>query len=101
MESREIEELALKLYPIKIESIMEGTHDVNSYERNAFIKGVNYSLSLPPDAEAVMFAEWIGSKEYEHSRDNIWHSIYYNTEERNYTPKTTQELFNLYKQGGK
>ena len=34
-----LEELALRLYPENWESIMEGQHDSNSYERNAFING--------------------------------------------------------------
>jgi hypothetical protein len=36
-----IEEVANKLYPENWESIMEGKHDSNSYERNAFIAGYN------------------------------------------------------------
>jgi len=34
-----LEEAAERLYPENWESIMEGQHDSNSYERNAFIKG--------------------------------------------------------------
>ena len=34
-----LEEVALRLYPENWESIMEGQHDSNSYERNAFING--------------------------------------------------------------
>ena len=37
-----LEEAAEKEYPIKIESIMEGYHDVNSYQRNAFIQGAKW-----------------------------------------------------------
>jgi hypothetical protein len=36
-----IEEVANKLYPENWESIMDGQHDSNSYERNAFIAGYN------------------------------------------------------------
>jgi hypothetical protein len=37
-----LEEAAEKLYPENWESIMEGQHDSNSYERNAFIKGAKW-----------------------------------------------------------
>jgi len=37
-----IEEVAERLYPIKIESCMEGKIDVNSYERNLFIEGAKW-----------------------------------------------------------
>lgn len=45
-----LEELALRLYPENWESIMEGQHDSNSYERNAFING--YKL-----AQQQMYSE--------------------------------------------
>ena len=37
-----LEEAAERLYPIKIESCMEGKIDVNSYERNLFIEGAKW-----------------------------------------------------------
>ena len=37
-----VQEVAERLYPIKIESCMEGKIDVNSYERNLFIKGAKW-----------------------------------------------------------
>jgi hypothetical protein len=39
MSKETLEEAAERLYPENWESIMEGQHDSNSYERNAFIKG--------------------------------------------------------------
>jgi hypothetical protein len=36
------EEAAERLYPENWESIMDGQHDSNSYERNAFIKGAKW-----------------------------------------------------------
>jgi hypothetical protein len=38
-EQETLEEVALKLYPENIESIMDGYHDSNSYQRESFIKG--------------------------------------------------------------
>ena len=37
-----VQEVAERLYPIKIESCMEGKIDVNSYERNLFIEGTKW-----------------------------------------------------------
>jgi hypothetical protein len=37
-----LEEAAERLYPENWESIMDGQHDSNSYERNAFIKGAKW-----------------------------------------------------------
>jgi hypothetical protein len=37
-----LEEVAERLYPENWESIMDGQHDSNSYERNAFIKGAKW-----------------------------------------------------------
>ena len=48
------EEAAEKEYPIKIESIMEGYHDVNSYQRNAFIKGAKLAQERMYSEEEVL-----------------------------------------------
>ena len=37
-----LEEVALILYPENWQSIMDGQHDSNLYERNAFIKGAKW-----------------------------------------------------------
>jgi hypothetical protein len=42
MKKQTPEEAAERLYPIKIESCMEGKIDVNSYERNLFIEGAKW-----------------------------------------------------------
>ena len=42
MEKETLEEAAERLYPENWESIMDGQHDSNSYERNAFIKGAKW-----------------------------------------------------------
>ena len=39
-----LEEAAERLYPENWESIMEGQHDSNLYERNAFIKGSKWQM---------------------------------------------------------
>jgi hypothetical protein len=39
MKQETLEEAALRLYPENIESIMDGYHDSNSYQRESFING--------------------------------------------------------------
>lgn len=54
MKQETLEEAAEKEYPIKIESIMEGSHDVNSYQRNAFIQGAKWQQERMFSKEEVM-----------------------------------------------
>lgn len=44
-QQKTLEEAAKKLYPEKWESVMEGQHDSNSYERNAFLLGVKSDVA--------------------------------------------------------
>lgn len=63
-----LEESALRLYPIKIESCMEGKIDVNSYERNLFIEGAKWQKERMYSEEEVrkisldFFYHWWNSK---------------------------------------
>jgi hypothetical protein len=49
-----LEEAAERLYPENWESIMEGKHDTNSYERNSFIKGAKYQAKMMYSLEEVI-----------------------------------------------
>jgi hypothetical protein len=77
-----LEEAAEKLYPENWESIMEGQHDSNSYERNAFIKG----------------AKWQAKRMY--SEEDL-HNAFYNGwlfRGENYSfPKAKKEWFEQFK----
>jgi hypothetical protein len=52
--SETLEEAAKNEYPIKMESCIEGKIDVNSYERNLFIKGAKYQAGISYNEEEVI-----------------------------------------------
>ncbi len=58
-----LEEAAEKLYPENWESIMDGQHDSNSYERNAFIKGAKWQQEqdkiMYSEEDMIAFAVWL------------------------------------------
>ena len=89
MKQETLEEAAEKEYPIKIESIMEGSHDVNSYQRNAFIQGAKWQQERSY-SEAIEFAEWIRIKDFQTTERGNWIGL----ELRYYT---TEELFEQFK----
>ena len=51
MKQETIKEVAERLYPIKIESCIEGKIDVNSYERNLFIQGAKWQEAISYNEE--------------------------------------------------
>ena len=55
-----IEEVAKRLYPENWESIMEGQHDSNSYERTAFIKGAKWQQERMYSEEDLKHAFFSG-----------------------------------------
>ena len=61
-----LEEAAERLYPENWESIMEGQHDSNSYERNAFIKGSKWQMERSYSEEEVINLLYIRSMCQEH-----------------------------------
>jgi hypothetical protein len=61
MEKETLEEAAERLYPENWESIMDGQHDSNSYERNAFIKGAKWQQERMYSKEDIKKAYQHGS----------------------------------------
>lgn len=49
-----LEEVAERLYPENIESIMDGYHDSNSYQRESFIKGYKLAQKRSYSEEEVL-----------------------------------------------
>lgn len=76
-----LEEVTLRLYPENWESIMDGQHDSNSYERNAFIKGVkwqqerSYSEKQMDDAYDKGFKDAFEKSYSEEDIINALHSV--------------------------
>lgn len=83
MNKETLEEAAERLYPENWESIMDGQHDSNSYERTAFINGAKWQAEqdqktidklvsiiqwydnesdVRPDAETFMWFEQLKKK---------------------------------------
>jgi hypothetical protein len=83
MNKETLEEAAERLYPENWESIMDGQHDSNSYERTAFINGAKWQQERRY-SEAIEFAEWIRIKDFQTTERDNWiglELIYYTTEE--------------------
>ena len=60
MKTETLEEVAERLYPENWESIMDGQHDSNSYERTAFINGAKWQQErMYSEEEILKFSEWI------------------------------------------
>lgn len=85
----------------EIKNKAEETYKHSIIEERAFQNGAKWALSLtPPDAEAVMFAEWIYKNYISNGIGKYYHNNW-NGDLDTLVNYTTQELFNLYKQGGK
>jgi len=54
MRKETLEEVAKRLYPENIESIMDGYHDSNSYQRESFIKGYKLAQERSYSEEEVL-----------------------------------------------
>lgn len=76
--------------------------DFDKADRFYFKKCVNDFINslTPPDAEAVMFAEWIYKNYISNGIGKYYHNNW-NGDLDTLVNYTTQELFTLYKQGGK
>ena len=85
----------------EIKNKAEETYKHSIIEERAFQNGAKWALSLtPPDAEAVMFAEWIYKNYISNGIGKYYHNNW-NGDLDTLVNYTTQELFTLYKQGGK
>lgn len=63
-----VEEAAKRLYPENWQSIMEGKHDTNSFERDAFIAGAKWQAEQMYSVEEVkeIIAEaWLSCEDNE------------------------------------
>ena len=87
-----LEEAAERLYPENWQSIMEGYHDSNSYERTAFIEGAKWQAERMY-SEAIEFAEWIRVKDFQTASKDNWIGL-----DMKYF--TTEELFEQFKNKG-
>jgi hypothetical protein len=54
MKQETLEEVAGRLYPENIESIMDGYHDSNSYQRDSFINGARWQQERSYSKEEVL-----------------------------------------------
>ena len=97
----EVSEEHLKQLRDEIEHIFDsGANELRVYEMvKTFIERRYLSLT-PPDAEAVMFAEWIYKNYISNGIGKYYHNNW-NGDLDTLVNYTTQELFTLYKQGGK
>jgi len=60
MKEETLEEVAERLYPENIESIMDGYHDSNSYQRESFIKGYKLAQERSYSEEDMKSAFKVG-----------------------------------------
>jgi hypothetical protein len=70
MKQETLEEAAERLYPKNIESIMDGYHDSNSYQRESFIKGYKLAQERShsdEDLENAFFNGWIYAKDIKYT----------------------------------
>jgi hypothetical protein len=54
MKQETLEEAAERLYPENIESIMDGYHDSNSYQRESFINGYKLAQEISYSEEELL-----------------------------------------------
>ena len=52
----ELEEVAERIYPENWQSIMDGQHDSNSYERTAFINGAKWQQERMYSQDEILMA---------------------------------------------
>jgi len=94
MTQETLEEVAERLYPENWESIMDGQHDSNSYERTAFINGAKWVQErMYSEEEVLKFIKYLLSKKVTRAR-----SI---SELEEYLPKEFQLLSGELMENGK
>ena len=86
MNKETLEEAPERLYPENWESIMDGQHDSNSYERTAFINGAKWQQERMYSEEEVY--------DLIHKRDVFW-TRYKNTYSQDYI--STKDWFEQFK----